>query len=66
MIDEDDLPEWVEEELNKLTPEARTAVGLDRKSPSGADEAAPKPAVQPKAAAPKPRSGSSKRANTWS
>jgi len=30
-VKEANLPEWWDEELEKLSPEARTAVGLDRK-----------------------------------
>jgi hypothetical protein len=32
-VDEDDLPDWFEEELAKLSPEAKKAVGLGKPKP---------------------------------
>jgi hypothetical protein len=40
-VDEDDLPDWFEEELNKLSPEAKEAVGLVDRKPSLAKPKAP-------------------------
>jgi hypothetical protein len=42
MIDEDDLPGWFEEELNKLSPEARKSVGFDKPKPKAPSKLSPR------------------------